>query len=73
MVEPEKRIRSLPTVRISESLETRLMRLAARDDRTLSEYVRRVLEAHVFGHAVSLGDEGSHVAVIRAMQRNAED
>ena len=29
-------------------------RLAARDDRTLSEYVYRVLQKHVFGHVPSL-------------------
>lgn len=50
----EKRITQLPPVRCSDTLESALMRLAARDDRTLSEYVRRVLEKHVFGHAGSL-------------------
>lgn len=50
----EKRITQLPPVRCSETLEAALMRLAARDDRTLSEYLRRVLERHVFGHAGSL-------------------
>ena len=52
----EKRIRQLPSVRVSETLETALMRLAARDERSLSDYVWRVLEKHVFGHAASLGD-----------------
>ena len=50
----EKRVRALPAIPISESLENALMRLAAHDDRTLSGYVVRVLEKHVFGHAVSL-------------------
>lgn len=50
----EKRTVSLPPIRVSDTLEGALMRLAARDDRTLSEYVRRVLERHVFGHAGSL-------------------
>jgi hypothetical protein len=53
----EKRITQLPPVRCSETLAQALMRLAAEDDRTLSEYVRRVLERHVFGHAASLGVE----------------
>lgn len=50
----EKRVAQLPPVRCSETLESALMRLAARDDRTLSEYVRRVLEVHVFSMAGSL-------------------
>lgn len=51
---PEKRMRALPSLRIGESLENALMRLAARDERTLSGYIVRVLEKHCFGHAVSL-------------------
>lgn len=60
----EKRVRTLPAIRIGETLENALMRLAAQDDRTLSGYVVRVLEKHVFGHAGSLdadaeaGNEG---------------
>lgn len=50
----EKRVRTLPAIRIGETLENALMRLAAQDDRTLSGYVVRVLEKHVFGHASSL-------------------
>ena len=50
----EKCIRQLPTIRISETLETTLMRMSARDDRSLSEYIRLVLERHAFGHACSL-------------------
>lgn len=47
---PEKCTRALPQVRVGETLETMLMRLAAREERTLSDYVRKVLESHVFGH-----------------------
>lgn len=50
----EKCTRQLPPIRIPESLETHLMRMAARDERTLSEYVKLVLGHHVFGHAPSL-------------------
>lgn len=50
----EKCIRTLPPIRISDSLEMALMRMAASDDRSLSEFVRLVLERHAFGHAGSL-------------------
>lgn len=55
----EKRIRQLPNIRVSDSLETTLMRLASRDERSLSDYVWRVLEKHAFGHGASLSDDGS--------------
>lgn len=54
-----KCLRSLPSLRVSECLELALMRLAAADDRSLSEYLRLVLERHAFGHAVHGGDEGA--------------
>lgn len=50
----DKRIASLPVVRVSERLETTLMRLAATEDRPLSDYIRRALEKHCFGHAETL-------------------
>lgn len=50
----EKCIRSLPSLRVSEPLETALMRLAAGQERTLSEYVKLVLVHHVFGHGASM-------------------
>lgn len=48
---PDKRVVNLPSVRVSERLETVLMRLAAAEDRPLSDYIRRALERHCFGHA----------------------
>lgn len=56
----EKCIRQLPAIRVSDTLERALMRLAAHDDRTLSEYVRLVLMRHALGHAATLphDDEG---------------
>ena len=54
---PEKCISSLPSVRVSESLEIALLKLASKSDRRLSEYIRHVLERHAFGHAMTLGDE----------------
>ena len=53
----EKCTSSLPSIRVSESLEIALLKLASREDRKPSEYIRRVLERHVFGHVVSLGAE----------------
>lgn len=50
----EKCIRQLPPLRVSETLETALMRLAAVQERTLSEYIKLVLAHHVFGHATSM-------------------
>ena len=50
----EKCIGQLPQLRVSESLETALMRLAAAQERTLSDYIKLVLNHHVFGHATSI-------------------
>lgn len=50
----EKCIRQLPPIRVTETLETALMRLAAGQERTLSEYIKLVLSHHVFGHAQSV-------------------
>jgi hypothetical protein len=52
----EKRVAQLPAIRVGESLEQALMRLAARDERSLSDYIWRILWRHAFGHAASLGD-----------------
>lgn len=65
----EKCTSQLPALRVSERLEMALMRLAALDDRPLSEYIRVALERHCFGHAAILSDEEQ--AVSAAMQRNA--
>ena len=67
----EKCSRQLPAIRITESLETALMRLAARDDRTLSEFIRLVLERHAFGHAASVVQEDEVVSLVSASQRSA--
>ena len=66
---PEKRVRVLPALRISETLENYLMRLAARDERTLSSYVVRILEKHVFGHAGSLDSDSQMFNDIEAAHR----
>lgn len=50
----EKCIRQLPPLRVPESLETALMRLAAGQERTLSDYIKLVLSHHVFGHGSSV-------------------
>ena len=50
----EKCTRQLPAIRVTETLETALMRLASQDERSLSEYIKLVLNHHVFGHASSV-------------------
>lgn len=69
----EKCIRQLPAIRVTEATETALMRLAARDDRTLSEYVRMIMERHCFGHGASVMRGGDSVQEERALQRSADD
>ena len=55
----EKCTRQLPPVRVPESLEVVLMRLASTQERSLSEYIKLVLSHHAFGHVctVSQSDE----------------
>lgn len=50
----EKRIEVLPQVRVTDTLLAHLRRLAEADDRTTSDYIRRILESHVFGHGYTL-------------------
>ena len=52
----DKRTHLLPAIRVAEPLEVTLMRLATQNDRTLSDYMRHVLERHCFGHALSVCD-----------------
>ena len=56
----EKCTRQLPPVRVTESLELVLMRLAAANERSLSEYIKLALSHHAFGHAHTVGpsDDG---------------
>ena len=51
----EKCTRQLPPVRVPESLEVVLMRLASTHERSLSEYIKLVLSHHAFGHAHTVG------------------
>lgn len=41
-------------VHVGESLEMALHRLAAADERSLSDYIERVLRFHVFGHGANI-------------------
>ena len=50
----EKCTRQLPPVRVPESLEVVLMRLASSNERSLSEYIKLVLAHHAFGHAATV-------------------
>jgi hypothetical protein len=40
-------------VHLGESLELALLRMAAADDRSMSDYCERVLRLHAFGHAAN--------------------
>ena len=51
----EKCTRQLPPVRVPESLEVVLMRLASTQERSLSEYIKLALSHHAFGHACTVG------------------
>lgn len=62
----EKCIRNLPPLRVSEPLETALMRLAAGQERSLSEYIKLVLSHHVFGHAVTIDVQATEIKDGRA-------
>lgn len=53
----DKLIVQLPPIRVSDRMLSDLSRLAAVDDRKFSDYVRRVLEVHCYGHARSLDPE----------------
>ncbi|MCU0940116.1 MAG: hypothetical protein MUC86_13510 [Burkholderiaceae bacterium] len=50
----EKCTQHLPQLRVGEALEVALMRLAAADHRTLSEYLKLVLTRHVYGHGETM-------------------
>jgi hypothetical protein len=67
----EKRISTLPALRIEPSLEMSLMRSAAADDRTLADYVRRILWQHEFGHARMVSEDGSPVSNFGALHCDA--
>lgn len=55
----EKALSSLPPLRVDEPLEQALHRLAAADERSLSDYIKRVLRRHAFGHADSVFQDSS--------------
>lgn len=67
----EKRTSSLPAIRVCETLEMELRRLADADGRLLSDYMRRVLELHCFGHAHIVAQERADGNNIRALQCDA--
>jgi len=69
----EKCTAQLPPLRVSERLEMALMRLAARDERVLSDYIRIVLEHHVFGHAGTVPDGGNGCQQSNASQSDARN
>jgi hypothetical protein len=66
----DKCIVNLPPIRIGEDLGRALEYMAAVDRRSLSDYVRVVLERHVFGHAEIFGDAPHAGQNNRASQRD---
>ena len=67
----EKCIRTLPSIRISDTLDAALRVMAGREERDLSDFVRRLLDKHCFGHAASLADEIKVAKFVRDMKRDA--
>lgn len=61
----------LPAMRVSERLETALMRLAAADERALSDYIRRILERHCFGHVANAAEDEGQCMQCNALQCDA--
>jgi hypothetical protein len=68
----EKRICVLPAVRVEEPLEVALLRLSATADRKLSDYIRRVLWAHVHASAESVGEDDTDDKQDRAAHGDAK-
>lgn len=56
MASGDKCTEELPKVRVSADLREALIRLSVTEDRSLSDYIRSVLVAHVYGHARRLGE-----------------
>ena len=50
----EKRTCVIPATRVDDELYLALAELAARDNRTFTDYCRHVLQRHAFGHARSV-------------------
>jgi hypothetical protein len=73
MANNDKCTAMLPAVRVSPRLEQALMRLAAREDRSLSDYLRLMMERHCFGHAQSVGVACPACPENNAMQSDARN
>lgn len=59
-------------LRLPSDLLSDVKRLAANDDRSPSDYIRRVLALHVYGHMQSVGDEGQDGNENRASHCNPQ-
>lgn len=66
----EKSTEQLP-IRMPQSLWLALSRLAAAEDRSLSEYCRMVLSLHAFGHAHRLDQPADACEGCIALSENA--
>lgn len=66
-----KRTFNFPSIRLEEELGNAAMRVAANDDRTLTDYVRRLIVRDVFAHLPSLVSPEEMIKLFRALQRDA--
>lgn len=66
----QKATEQLP-IRMPEALFLALSRLAAAEDRSMSEYCRMVLSLHAFGHAHRLDPAGDSGEGCNALSPNA--
>lgn len=69
----DKCIKTLPSIRVSDRLMSELYRLSAHADRKFSDYVRHVLELHVFGEADIISRQCEADNEMRALHCDAED
>lgn len=67
----EKSTEQLP-LRMPQSLWLAMSRLAAAEDRSLSEYCRMVLSLHAFGHAHRLDQTADVCEACNALSPNAQ-
>ena len=69
----EKCTRNLPGLRVTERLETELMRLASREELSLSALCKLALHRYAFGHATSVLGDDENVTDFGALQCDADD
>jgi hypothetical protein len=68
-----KRTGKLPQIRVEPELELAAYRLASRDNRDLSDYLRIVITKHIVAHASTVLGMAGMVNLLRALQRPEGD